>query len=267
VKFLGRCWRLVVLAFCFATFGIGGPFIRYVLFPLMSLFPGWQQARQMRARRVAHACFAAVIRTLRMTGTMTLELSGVERLHAGGQLILANHPSYLDVVTLLGLAPTTNCVVKQALWENRYFGGVVRHTGYVSNSDPDRLVDDCAAVLKAGQSLLVFPEGTRTVPGEPLRFQRGAARIALRSGSPILPVIMTCVPAVWAKGFKLWSIAEHRFHIRVEVQSAVKVESFGIRESADEARMARELTRQLEAFFLREITRHEQSISRATSGN
>jgi 1-acyl-sn-glycerol-3-phosphate acyltransferase len=163
-------------------------------------------------------------------------------------------------VVMFALSREINCVVKQALWNNRYFGGVVREVGYVSNADADRLVDDCAAVLAKGESLLVFPEGTRTEPDMPIHFQRGAARIALRAGCEIVPVIFHCYPAVWGKGFRISHIARCQFHIRVEVKSPLRVTDLGVTEP-EEARAARQLTRNLETYFLREITSYERPAS------
>ena len=60
----------------------------------------------------------------------------------------------------------------------------------IATADVIVLVTD----LRSGRPLLIFPEGTRTVPGLPLDFQRGAAYIALRSYLPVLPVLIDCNP-------------------------------------------------------------------------
>lgn len=257
-------WRLFVLAGCFAAFGIGGLVFRVTLLPFMRVLPGTPVQRQLRTRRFMHGCFAVLVMVLRKTGTMTLDIRNPELLRdCRGKLILANHPSYLDVVVLLALVPEANCVVKQNLWHNWFFGGVVRNTGYVSNADADRLVDDCAAVLARGDSLLIFPEGTRTEPGKPMQFQRGTARIMLRSQCAFIPVILRCEPAVWGKGFRLTRIARQRFCISVEVESALRAEGLGALEG-EEAKMARQLSRNLEAYFTREL--NESAARRGNEG-
>ncbi len=259
---LSFIWRLLVLSFCFAAFGIGGIIFRFALFPCLRLLPGTRDQRHVRTRKLTHGCFALLATILCRTGTMALEIRHRERLgDSRGKLILANHPSYLDVVILLGLVPTANCVVKRGLWNSWFFGGVVRETGYVSNADPDSLVDDCAAVLARGDTLLVFPEGTRTKPEHSLDFQRGAARILLRAQCEIIPVILRCEPAVWAKGFRLTQIARQRFRIYVEVESALRFDGLGVREGQEEAKAARQLTRNLEAYFTRQLERYDRSAS------
>jgi 1-acyl-sn-glycerol-3-phosphate acyltransferase len=249
-------WRLGVLAWCFAAFGIGGIIFTLVVFPLMRLLPGGMEARRRRARRLVRGCFATLVAVFRVTGMMVLETHNLEALRdCRGKLVLANHPSYLDVVLLLALMPDADCVVKHGLWKSRYFGGVVRETGYISNADPDRLVDDCAAAISRGGLLLIFPEGTRSVPGQPLAFQRGAARIALRADCEIVPVIMRCDPPVWAKGFRLSEIVKRPFRIKLLVNGPVKLRELGASAGGPEPLAARQLTRNLENYFAEQIQR------------
>src|SRR3546814_19561457 len=72
--------------------------------------------------------------------------------------------------------------------------------GYIGDSNPPQLVADCVATLKAGHSLMIFPEGTRSHPGQPLQAPHGTARIALESGAPVLPVTIRCQPLMLDKG-------------------------------------------------------------------
>jgi 1-acyl-sn-glycerol-3-phosphate acyltransferase len=263
VYLMSYWWRLGVLAFCFAAFGIGGIFFTLVVFPAMRLIPGSAENHQRRARRLVRSCFAALIAILRATGTMRLETRNVTTLHNCRHcLVLANHPSYLDVVVLLALMPDADCVVKDGLWRSRYFRGVVRETGYISNADPDRLVEECAAAIRRRGPLLIFPEGTRSVPGRPLAFHRGAARIALRSKCEIVPVIICCDPPVWAKGFRLSEIARRPFQITLEVKSPVKLKELGISAEEAEPLAARRLTRNLQHYFAEQICVHERPASR-----
>ena len=69
--------------------------------------------------------------------------------------------------------PEVDCIVKQALWRNVFLRWPVYWAGYISNATGEGLVAACAAALREDRSLMVFPEGTRTRPGQPLAFQRG----------------------------------------------------------------------------------------------
>ncbi|WP_369678325.1 lysophospholipid acyltransferase family protein, partial [Enterococcus faecium] len=88
--------------------------------------------------------------------------------NAKGQLIIANHPSLIDVVVLISIVRNADCVVKADLWKNPFLKGVVKATGYINNdADPEYFLNQCQQSFARGNNLIVFPEGTRSVPGKP----------------------------------------------------------------------------------------------------
>lgn len=248
---LNYCWRLVATGACFAIFSVGGFLLWLLVFPVVRLFS--LAKRSERIRWVIHKSFGAFLWLMECVGIMRMEVDGAEKLRRyDGALVLANHPTLIDVVALVSLMPSASCVVKQALWDDPFLGGVVRSAGYLSNSDSDGLVDDCARDLVGGKSLIIFPEGTRTWPGAALRFQRGAAYIALRSGAPILPVLIDCQPSTLTRKEKWYQIPPRPFHLRIKVLEPVSVQRWVTREEMQTI-AARKLTRALEEYFVTEL--------------
>lgn len=249
---LNYAWRLLATGGCFAVFGIGGLMLWVFVFPVLRLLARRRCAEQ--TRWVIQKSFAAFLWLMQGVGIMRLRVDGGERLrHAQGTLILANHPTLIDVVVLVSLIPDASCVVKQALWANPFLGGVVRAARYISNADADRLIDDCAGDLQRGRALIVFPEGTRTRPDQPLKFQRGASYIALRSRVPLLPVLIDCTPTTLTKREKWYQIPARRFDLRVRVLDAVDVGRWSP-PGETQTLAARRLTRALEDFFTQELS-------------
>jgi len=156
-------------------------------------------------------------RMTRALGVLTYDVEGAERLGRPGQLIVANHPTLIDGVFLLGLAPGSVCIVKAALVRNPFTRGSVAAAGYVSNSPTDQMIEDAADVLRAGGSVIMFPEGTRTVPGETPQFQRGAAAIALRAAAVVTPVHVRCNPLTLAKREPWHRVPDRRPHFLLRV--------------------------------------------------
>jgi len=196
---LSVAWRSAVAGVCFALFGIGGIGLSLVVLPLARLLRGGRRAHERRARVLVRQSFLALLAVLQVLRILRIEARNLASLRpSGAVLVLANHPSYLDIVVLIAHIPDAVCVVKSKLWSNPFFGGVVRAAGYIPNDEPQSLIPDCAARLAQGLPLIVFPEGTRSVPGTPLHFVRGAAHIALATGVPILPVLLGCEPRVLA---------------------------------------------------------------------
>lgn len=243
----------MVTVACFAAFGIGGTILSAIFFPLLMIAPGSPAARQTRARTVVGFFFRLLVRTLQASGCMRLETAGLEKLRASdGMLILANHPSYIDVVVLLSLVPQAGCVVKGTLWYNPFYWSIVRSAGYINNSAPEDVIESCARTLSCGQSLLLFPEGTRTLPGRNIEFLRGAAHVALKAKPEVLPVLIACDPPTLTKGEPFWRVPEKPFTFRVTVLDAVST-SFFVPTAEEGPIAARRLTDALQHYFSREL--------------
>lgn len=254
-------WRLSVTGFCFTLFSVGGSLLTALVFPPLRLLPGGEAGRNRRTQALIQRFFALLIRLLCVLGVMRLELRNAEALRrCGNLLVFANHPSYLDVVVMLSLMPRSSCVVNSRLWRSPFWGGVVRAAGYIRNDAPETLVDDCVAAMGSGEPLIIFPEGTRSVPGKPLRMSRGAAHIALKSGRDILPVLLTCNPPTLTKGMPWYRIPPRSFTFRLEVRPSLKVADCvdtGEYGQQPASLAARKLTAYLESYFTRELNRHE----------
>ncbi len=197
---LSWAWRVVGTGASFVVFGLGGLALAGLVFPILRRLPGETRDREFRCQLAVHHCFRFFVRFMAMLGVNEVELRGVDSLRQPGQLVVANHPTLLDVVFLIALMPQADCVVKAEAWSNPFMRGAVRGAGYLPNDLGDRLVDVCAERLRAGRSLVLFPGGTRDPKGEIGSFRRGAAHIALRSGRPLRPVFIGCEPPSLMRG-------------------------------------------------------------------
>src|SRR3546814_17150225 len=65
---------------------------------------------------------------------------------------------------------------------------------------------------------MIFPEGTRSRPGQPLQAPHGTARIALESGAPVLPVTIRCQPLMLDKGRPWHDVPSRPGHFRLDVR-------------------------------------------------
>ncbi len=209
--------RLFATAFAFTAFGLGGLFLRLAVFPPQRLISTDPAQRQRRARGTILWMFRVFIRLLVRTGILTYEFRGAERLGRPGQMIVANHPSLLDVVFLLAHMPDANCIVKHSLATNVFTGGPIRNARYITNDESLEMFDRAAAVLRAGETLLVFPEGTRTPRDCPPRFHRGACAIAMRGARVITPVVIHMNTRSLTKGEPWYRIPRQRMRYTFEV--------------------------------------------------
>lgn len=251
---LSRAWRVSGTGLSFALFGIGGVLLWLVVFPLLALAIGDRRRRARVARRLVHHAFRGFMRFMRAVGVLSFEVRGGERLQRDGLLVLANHPTLIDIVFLVSLLPNADCVVRSGLARNPFTRGPINATGYAANHDGAALVDDCVASVRGGSSLVIFPEGTRSPHEGGLQpFQRGAANIAVRGGIDITPVLVRCDPPTLRKGEKWYRVPPRRFHISIEVLPDLPVGPFVA--GVPEPLAARRLTGHLTQLFTTELAR------------
>ena len=249
IAVLNRAWRVVATAIAFSSFGLGGLLLRLAYFPLLKLLVHDPVQRREKARRAVQRSFAAFIELMRVLGVLTYEIHGLERLRREGLLILANHPTLIDVVFLVSLVRNADCVVKAALGRNPFTRGPIEAAGYIQNHSGGQLVDDCIASLRAGGNLIIFPEGTRTRPGEPLRLQRGAAQIAARGVRNVTPVDIRCEPLSLTKGAPWWQVPKRPMHFVIKIGADIVIEPFLTRNQGETSLAARQLTDHLHELF------------------
>jgi 1-acyl-sn-glycerol-3-phosphate acyltransferase len=208
-------WRLIATAISFSSFGLGGVLLR-ILFPLLALLPGDKRTKAIRARKIVHYCFRFFIAQMKFLGIYTYDTVGLEKL-THGQLILANHPTLIDVVFLISFIKNANCIVKHSLFTNPFTRGPINGASYIPNIEGNQLINDCVKSLAAHDSLIIFPEGTRTPIHNTPKLQRGAANIALAANITPIMVTIKCSTPFLSKGVKWYDIPLSRPHLSFEV--------------------------------------------------
>lgn len=246
-------WRLFATGFCFVSFGVGGILLWILVFPTLNLFIRDRSQRALSAKLVIRHAFRFFVGQMHQMGIYSYDVKGEGKLNRTGLLILANHPSLIDVVFLMSLIKNADCVVKASLLRNPFTRGAVVAAGFICNDQGPGLIEDCIATLKQGNNLIIFPEGTRTPADQTFgRLQRGASNMAVRGGVDITPIVIRCNCSMLAKGVPWWKIPPTKPHFTIEVQSDLSV-AHAIGECATEAIAARHLNTYLSNYFSAEI--------------
>ena len=139
-----------------------------------------------------------------------IRVHGMENARGGEPHIFAsNHVSWFDVPALAKILPRYKFVAKAELFKVPIFGGGMRAAGMIELQRENRKAafgayDVAAERIRAGNSVVVFPEGTRG-HAYPLRpFKKGPFVLAIAAGVPIVPIIVHGTIEIMPKG-SLWA--------------------------------------------------------------
>jgi 1-acyl-sn-glycerol-3-phosphate acyltransferase len=181
-------YRVAMKWAAFFLFGLGTVILAVMVFPVMRLWPCSREEFQKHARCLVSAVLRFFVLIMDGMGIVKLDVDdpGAYRCLIS-KIVVANHPSLLDVVMLFALIPNADCIVQGAL-SRTIVRGVIRQL-YIPNSLKfEELIAECTGSLDRGNCIIIFPEGTRTPRSGGLKIKKGAARLSLASGYGIIPV-------------------------------------------------------------------------------
>ena len=238
--------RLVGTGVSFVLFGLVTFVLGLIVLPVIRLFSLDRERGRKRSRAVLSAGMRFFIWYVSTARFISYEFTGREKLGRPGQLIVANHPTLIDSVYLLGFAPSANCIVKAAHFSNIITRGAVNAAGYIPNAPTEAMIHAAEAALQRGETLLMFPEGTRTVPGRPVEMHRGAANVALRGARVLTPVFIECDPPTLSKNLPWYRIPRCRPKWTLRVGDDINLDEY---RGAPLPRASRKLNEDLAGLF------------------
>ena len=154
----------------------------------------------------AHWCARSWARLILVTTGVSVRVEGLDRVRAGGSYVfVSNHQSHYDTAVLFATLPhQLRIIAKDSLGNFPFLGWHLRRTGHIL---VDRRKPDSAAIIKwadrlltQGLSLIVYPEGTRSMDGRVHRFKPGSFLIALQTSLPVVPLSIVGTRQIHRKG-------------------------------------------------------------------
>jgi 1-acyl-sn-glycerol-3-phosphate acyltransferase len=251
---LARKWRIVTTGLCFLIFLCGSLVLTVTVLPLILCLSATPEQKERSVLKLIHSTFKLFMRYMQMLNPIaSFNVHGLEQVSSlKGVLFIANHPTLIDVVAVMSCLPDCQCIVKKSLLQHLCFGGLLRAAGYIANDHAVQLMDDCARRLQVGHSLLIFPEGTRSPVDGLLPFTRGAAQIALRTGAPVVPIVITCEPPTLAKGEPWYAVPARPINLTLRFLSPLEIPP-AVTDKKGVPLQARALTRYVENFFQQQL--------------
>ena len=143
-------------------------------------------------------------------------IEGQENIPKSGPALIAfNHIAYLDPLAVAWVVDSAKrrprFLAKQELFDDKKIGWVLKGAKQIpvqrGTSVAPMALDSAFDALRAGEAIVIFPEGTITRDPDlnPMEGKTGIARLAIESGAPVIPAALWGTANVWPKGYaKRW---------------------------------------------------------------
>lgn len=248
--------RILLTGSAFLVFFLTGGLVGRLLLPLVANFPGRNKLRRRAAFLLwANRWFVAYMRVL---GLIRFERpASPPDFPAAGRpfVMISNHPSLIDALLPLTMFPGITTVFKPSWGRSWFIRPLLQYGRHIAGPDPKALKsgeqdEDTAEApvlgrmvehLRAGHSLFVFPEGSRSFERKLRRFRRGAVEAAIRAEVPIVPIFISVNPPMLMK-HQPWYVVPRK-------GGQYFVEFFPVIETAGKDLDPREVNRQLRARY------------------
>jgi 1-acyl-sn-glycerol-3-phosphate acyltransferase len=153
-----------------------------------------------------HRCARIWSKLILITTGVRVHATGLDRLAPGKTYVfVSNHQSIYDIPILFSSLPfQLRIIAKESLGRFPFLGWHLRRTGHLlvdrRNPDHPAILARWKGLVSRGLSLIVFPEGTRSVDGRVGRFRAGSFLLALEARLPIVPISVSGSRHVMRKG-------------------------------------------------------------------
>lgn len=180
---------LLVTLLGFIGFVIGSLLITLCGVILFSIFPAKKAKRKLLFHYIIMYVFRMALKCFVNTKKTIINRTN-ENFHKPS-IIVANHQSHIDLALTLQLYPKIIVFTNDWVYNSPFYGWIVKMADYYPASDGyEKSIDKLKALVEEGYSILIFPEGTRSVDGDIHRFHKGAFLLAEKLELDIIPLLI-----------------------------------------------------------------------------
>jgi 1-acyl-sn-glycerol-3-phosphate acyltransferase len=246
-------WRVIATGLSFIVFCVGGLFLSFIICPVISMLSPNDKIKAQRTQYMISITFDCFIYFVQLSGLAKVNAKEIYKLREmKGCLIVSNHPTLIDYVIIVSKLRHCNTVVKEDIFKNFFFKRVVNAANYIPNTQSLETFESIKNSIQKGDNILIFPEGSRSVPGKPLTLRRGAANIALRASVPIQMIYIKTSESLLTKGNPWYKIPKKRAIYYLKNGERIEPKSF-LKTGVVVSRAARHLTQHIKTQFEGEI--------------
>ena len=216
--------RIALIALCFVLFGLICLVGNLFFIPLILL--GLQRFAPIQnlSRDIVRFSWGFFLWCVKILGVIDYKYSGFDKLDSAqkSHILIANHPSLLDVVLIIARIRHINCVVKDSLRQNPFLFAAIKASGYIRADES--LLENSLSALYNGESLLIFPEGTRTK--DSIIFHKAASYIAINGAKNLAVIFIKMRPLALKKGEKWYDTPREKLKYDIALREILDLQIF-----------------------------------------
>jgi len=246
IKKAYKTFVLSLVGLSFIIFWGGALVISWTYVPLFKALNRHDQQKRWRVnQRIIRYLFGLFCLQLRSLRLINIDPKRYETSQDDSAFVLlANHPTLIDVIVLLATYKNVCCVVKESVYKGILVGPLLQEAGYICGGQAQttrvsEILAEGIERLNQGMRVLIFPEGTRSPTGDLHKFQRSGFEMAARAEVPIHITHIYCEPHVLRKG-KPWYDMSDQF-VKYEI---TELPSLTIQQGRNNVRTAMDTVRQ-----------------------
>ena len=212
-------------------FALGALCIGLFIIPISAIFLKDVSHRKFCAN-VIHKAWKIFTIVMQKFGSIKVETIG-EYENIKGKVIVANHPSLIDIVLLIGLIPNSLCLAKKELLKNPVMYKIVKCLYIINDIDLDEFKEETKNALNNDFNIIIFPTGTRTLPNEEIKLHKGAAQIAINANVDIIPITIDTDYSVLRKNHFPLDCGSKTSLFKITRKNDIKIAEFKEKETSE----------------------------------
>lgn len=173
---------LLIFAFCASI-------INFFILPIAKIFYKKNDYMFFASDLIHFMWEKVLLNLIKGTKLIKLQIKNFDEIKSiKNKVIVATHPSFIDIVILIGLIPRTTCFVKSALSKNFLLSNIINSIFIPDDVDIEELKNKSKNMLDLGFNVVIFPSGIRHRKNEYPKLKKGASLIALNAHKNISPI-------------------------------------------------------------------------------
>ena len=237
--------RSLAIVYSFAFFGIGSFILGNVIFCWIRLTCKDSGVRLEKYSDCIFFTWKFFISMVERLKIFKVNVKDIERIRGiKNSVIVASHPSFVDVVILMSIIPRTTCYVAEKLTRNPMMKNVVGAFFLPAGQPLGVFEKDAKAILDKGYNILIFPTGTRHKRNEHPKVRKGASLIAIDSKRDIYPVKVTTSEDFLQTNQPFYKAGNEVVQYDIELKEVIKTNDY-IEKYDDEVTLKKELSKRI----------------------